>query len=95
MCRLNSSKLTLANSAPYLVLNRASVSEVSRRMRAEFGDSEPEETFDVERLLAQFRGNIVLDGGEPFEEDFWETITVPGEGGKKELVLQRHEACMR
>ena len=52
---LSSSKLSLVNTSPYLVLNRASVAEVARKMREEFANQEPEETFDVEKLLGQFR----------------------------------------
>jgi len=73
--------LTLANSAPYLVINRASVNEMYDSI-----SSEPDEDW----LLGQFRANLVLDGGEKaFAEDNW--LTGHFNGAK----LVRQSACGR
>jgi molybdenum cofactor sulfurtransferase len=76
--------LTMANSAPYLVINRASVANVAQRLTVDV---------DEEWLLGQFRANLVLDtnDGAPFDEDAWMEITLSS--GCSHLT--RHSPCTR
>ncbi|XP_042860598.1 molybdenum cofactor sulfurase-like isoform X2 [Penaeus japonicus] len=61
--------LSLANESQYLVIHRASVrkllKDISEKGLANFTEDE---------LVMRFRANLVLDGGEPYEEDSWEEI---------------------
>jgi uncharacterized protein YcbX len=58
--------------APYLVINEASVMDVTKRL--------PE---DVEMDLTKFRANIVVKGSDPaYAEDFWGELTLGDEGAK-------------
>ncbi|KAJ4385523.1 hypothetical protein N0V93_009952 [Gnomoniopsis smithogilvyi] len=57
--------LTFTCVAAYLIATEASTEDVSRRLP-------PGEKMDVRK----FRPNIVIDGEEPFDEDFWGEIVV-------------------
>lgn len=57
--------LTFTCVAAYLIATEASVDDVTRRLPLG-------EKMDVRK----FRPNIVIDGEEPFDEDFWGEITV-------------------
>jgi uncharacterized protein YcbX len=58
--------------APYLVINEASVMDVTKRL--------PE---GVEMDLTKFRANIVVKGSDPaYAEDFWGELTLGDEGAK-------------
>ncbi|KAF3767021.1 hypothetical protein M406DRAFT_345265 [Cryphonectria parasitica EP155] len=59
--------LTFTCVAAFLITTESSVKDVSGRL--------PE---GEEMDMRKFRPNIVIDGGEPFEEDFWGEIAVDG-----------------
>ncbi|XP_047480328.1 molybdenum cofactor sulfurase-like [Penaeus chinensis] len=61
--------LSFANESQYLVIHRASVrkllKDISEKGLANLTEDE---------LVTRFRANLVLDGGEPYEEDSWEEL---------------------
>ncbi len=80
---------SLANSAPFLLMNRASVSALAAKYSAYEGARE--EFTHPARLLYQFRSNLVLDCDEAFVEDFWQRVTLNNTG----TILERHSKCAR
>lgn len=58
---------SFANEAQFLVLNRSSALKLQENMMQEE---------NTDWLLEQFRGNIVLEGGNPFEEDAWKHLQI-------------------
>lgn len=54
-----------ADGFPFLLTSCASLDELNRRL-------------DVPLPMNRFRPNIVIDGGEPFEEDGWKRIRIDG-----------------
>lgn len=67
--------LTFTCVAAYLIATEASVDDVSRRLP-------PDEKMDVRK----FRPNIVVDGEEPFDEDFWGEVVVNRDGPRFTLT---------
>lgn len=65
--------LSLANESQYLVIHRPSV----RSLLEEINHRGLEQLTEDE-LVSRFRGNLVVDGGQPFEEDSWATMTIAG-----------------
>ncbi|XP_027207990.2 molybdenum cofactor sulfurase isoform X1 [Penaeus vannamei] len=61
--------LSFANESQYLVIHRASVRKLLQDI-SEKGLAKLTE----EELVSRFRANLVLDGGEPYEEDSWEEL---------------------
>lgn len=57
--------LSFSDEVPYMVISKASVRELSSWLPAPIP-------------FTRFRPNIVLDGGEPFEEDRWRVFTIDG-----------------
>ena len=55
--------LSFADGFPYLLINEASVQELQRQCPAGI-------------RLEQFRGNLIITGAKPFEEDSWQTIQI-------------------
>ncbi|KAG7172880.1 Molybdenum cofactor sulfurase-like, partial [Homarus americanus] len=76
--------LSLVNESQYLVLHRPSVRklilEIQRRGLNELTEDE---------LLMRFRGNIVVDGGDPYEEDTWSSMAI------NDLHFQIQGGCRR
>lgn len=75
-------KLSMANESQILLLNRASVRSLQTKM-SELGTLEEAddtrvptvpEDISEDNMLLRFRGNLVVDGGEPFEEETWDCI---------------------
>jgi uncharacterized protein YcbX len=54
-----------ADGFSFLLTSRASLEELNRRL-------------EIPLPMNRFRPNIVIDGGEPFEEDRWRTISIDG-----------------
>ncbi|KAH9492406.1 hypothetical protein Btru_051037 [Bulinus truncatus] len=76
-------KLSMANESQLLLITRPSVRELQKKM-VELGhvdDAEdtrvPTSPADIteDNLVLRFRGNLVIDGGSPFEEDNWSSIS--------------------
>ncbi|APG53016.1 TPA: YcbX family protein [Providencia stuartii] len=55
--------MSFADGYPFLLINEASVQELQRRCPASI-------------KLEQFRGNLIITGAQPFEEDTWKTIQI-------------------
>ncbi|RUS71140.1 hypothetical protein EGW08_021093, partial [Elysia chlorotica] len=75
-------KLSMANESQILLLNRASVRSLGHKI-SELGTLEEAddtrvptvpEDISEDNLLLRFRGNLVVDGGEAFEEESWDSI---------------------
>ncbi|XP_044308156.1 molybdenum cofactor sulfurase isoform X2 [Varanus komodoensis] len=63
--------LSLVNEAPYLLINRTSISQLRDQVVARLGESVlPHE------LIYRFRANMVISTNEAFEEDLWEEIAI-------------------
>ncbi|GKZ22799.1 hypothetical protein AbraIFM66951_003960 [Aspergillus brasiliensis] len=75
-------QITFADTAPYLLVSRTSVDDVSARLAG-----------DEEMDVTKFRPNIVVSGAETaFEEDFWAEVQI-GEPGLAKLLLTAN--CVR
>mmetsp|Transcript_20603 Transcript_20603/g.26551 ORF Transcript_20603/g.26551 Transcript_20603/m.26551 type:complete len:386 (-) Transcript_20603:124-1281(-) len=61
--------LALVDGFPVLIATEASLEELNRRIKAKGKDPIP---------MTQFRPNIVVKGGKPFEEDRWKVISIDG-----------------
>ncbi|XP_069191889.1 molybdenum cofactor sulfurase isoform X2 [Procambarus clarkii] len=76
--------LSLANESQYLVIHRPSVrkllEEIQRKSSIEMTEEE---------LVRRFRGNLVIDGGDPYEEDSWTSIVIDN------LQFQIQGGCRR
>ncbi|XP_071531102.1 molybdenum cofactor sulfurase isoform X4 [Panulirus ornatus] len=63
--------LSLANESQYLVIHRPSVrkllNEIQRNRASKLTEDE---------LVRRFRGNLIIDGGSPYEEDSWTSLTI-------------------
>jgi len=75
--------LSLANEAQYLLLNSASGKALAHKIRSRYETQGleadyniSEERIDVDKLIARFRGNIVVDGATSFDEDEWQEVRI-------------------
>ncbi|MPC12250.1 Molybdenum cofactor sulfurase [Portunus trituberculatus] len=76
--------LSLANESQYLIIHRPSVRSLLREIK-----SRGLEELTEDELVKRFRGNLVTDGGEAYEEDSWDTLTING------TTLQVQGCCRR
>ncbi|XP_064078454.1 molybdenum cofactor sulfurase-like [Macrobrachium nipponense] len=76
--------LSLANESQYLILHLPSV----RKLLEDINDNGPVDLNEVD-LVKRFRGNFIIDGGDPYEEDIWKSVTIDG------VKLQVQGGCMR
>lgn len=74
--------ITFTDCAPYLITTEQSLRNVSARLSE--GDVE----------MYKFRPNIVLDGEEQWDEDFWAEITIGGDSNDRH-VLTLTQNCNR
>ena len=77
---------SLANEGQFLVLNRSSVKELFQQSHENL---EPDQNIDW--MLEQFRGNIVVDGCNPYEENDWKRLNIVGQN----LILDVNGLCTR
>ena len=70
---------SLANEAQFLILNRNSAQDLRN------------ESQDLDWMLEQFRGNIVIDNCEAYAEETWKTIQI----GNLDLSLEVIGPCTR
>ena len=84
--KLQNNLQSLANEAQFLVLNRSSAQKLFKKSR---NNLEPDQ--NVDWMLQQFRGNIVIDGCNPYEENDWELIEIVGQN----LTLDVKGLCTR
>ncbi len=92
---------SLANEAQFLVLNRASAANLVEKNKHNIdgcsADDIDPDILNVDWMLEQFRGNLVIDAGNAFEEDNWNTITIGhnGTNGNNGLDLDVIGPCTR
>jgi uncharacterized protein len=92
--RLASKKWTLEQDAPtqfadgfpILVTSESSLAELNARLAAKGAPALP---------MSRFRPNIVVDGGEAFDEDFIDTLSIEAEDGGEAAVLRFVKPCAR
>ena len=77
---------SLANEGQFLVLNRSSAKELFEQSQENL---EPDQNLDW--MLEQFRGNIVVDGCNPYEENDWKKLEIVGQN----LILDVNGLCTR
>ena len=75
-----------ADGFPLLVTSEASLAELNARLAAKGVPPVP---------MSRFRPNIVVDGGEAFDEDFIDTLTIESASGGEEIVLRFAKPCAR
>ncbi|MCG5074763.1 MOSC domain-containing protein [Paraburkholderia tagetis] len=81
-----------ADGFPLLVTSEASLAELNARLAAKGAPPVP---------MSRFRPNIVVDGGDAFDEDFIDTLSIAseegkeGESGTREVVLRFTKPCAR
>ena len=63
---------SLANEAQFLVLNRSSAQGLFEEIQENL-----EQNQNIDWILEQFRGNLVLDGCDPYDENVWKQIQIP------------------
>lgn len=68
--------LSFADGYPFLLINESSVQELQRRCPASI-------------KLEQFRGNLIITGAKPFEEDTWKKIQID------DVVFTLDKPCSR
>ncbi|XP_077993874.1 molybdenum cofactor sulfurase-like [Glandiceps talaboti] len=76
--------LSLANESQFLLINRISVCDLKQRIKEKYAamDTDGDHRFcldtdsDVENLIGRFRGNFVIDGGIPYDEDRWIKVQI-------------------
>ncbi|TNN44555.1 Molybdenum cofactor sulfurase [Liparis tanakae] len=64
-----SSPLSLVNEAQYLLISRASVELLLTLTGSSQGGAAAERLLDTQNAIGRFRANLVIAGGEAFEED--------------------------
>lgn len=75
-----------ADGFPILVTSEASLAELNARLAAKGAPAVP---------MSRFRPNIVVDGGEPFDEDFIDTLAIESASGGEGIVLRFAKPCAR
>ena len=72
--------VSFADGMPFLLIGQASLDDLNRRIVARGGEAVP---------MNRFRPNLVVSGGEPFEEDGWGRIRIG------ECLFQAVKPCAR
>jgi uncharacterized protein len=75
-----------ADGFPLLVTSESSLADLNARLAAKGAPPLP---------MSRFRPNIVVDGIDAFDEDFIDTLSIPGEAGGDEVVLRFAKPCAR
>lgn len=61
--KVNDEHVSLADAYPFLIIGQSSLDDLNKRL---------EQTLSMKR----FRPNFVVEGGEPYEEDTWTSLTI-------------------
>lgn len=64
---------SLSDGFPYLIVSQASLDDLNARIRSS-SDALTDRSFDLP--MDRFRPNIVVAGGEPFQEDTWTQVRI-------------------
>ena len=91
---------SFANESQFLILNYESAKELEKNLPI---DALEDLTFDgneiqsrCDWIVEQFRGNIVIRGIAPFEEEKWKSIRIKSDGEAKDSVtFEVHGLCTR
>ncbi|MEO9483044.1 MAG: MOSC N-terminal beta barrel domain-containing protein [Ekhidna sp.] len=75
---VNGENVSFADGYPYLILGQSSLDDLNSRM-------------DVDLPMNRFRPNIVVEGGEAYEEDRWTDVQI---GGVKFHVTHPCKRCV-
>ncbi|CAO2815208.1 unnamed protein product [Amaranthus hypochondriacus] len=76
MCRDMRSSLSFVNEAQFLLISEASVTELNNRLKSK--SSQIPEAPIVQVPSMRFRPNLVISGGEPYDEDLWRGARIGG-----------------
>ena len=74
---------SLANEAQFLVLNRSSAQSLFEESQENL-----EQNQNIDWILEQFRGNLVLDGCDPYDENVWKQIQIPVKTSAEETAVE-------
>ncbi|PVD35835.1 hypothetical protein C0Q70_02804 [Pomacea canaliculata] len=75
--------LSLANEAQFLLISRESVRSLQKKLveqqdddlREVKGQKSGAQAFSEQNLVQRFRANLVIDGGLPFDEESWTSVS--------------------
>ncbi|KAL9226061.1 hypothetical protein vseg_001913 [Gypsophila vaccaria] len=71
MCRDLESKLNFVNEAQFLLISEASVADLNSRLNSKLSQSPAAHVSGM-----RFRPNLVISGGDPYNEDLWSGVTI-------------------
>ncbi|MBK7241153.1 MAG: MOSC domain-containing protein [Flavobacteriales bacterium] len=74
---------SLSDGFPFLIISQVSLDDLNQRIRS---DGHPSQI-----PMERFRPNLVLEGGEPFQEDDWSTIRI---GETRFELVKRCARCV-
>ena len=92
---------SFANEGQFLILNLNSAKELEKHLPENafedaFMVNNPNECHQsrTDWIIEQFRGNIVIDGPKPFDEENWESIKIKSNYGDL-ITLEAERMCTR
>lgn len=74
MCRDVETRLNFVNEAQFLLISEESVSDLNSRLRSNVQKSSTGPQIQLNPL--RFRPNLVISGGEPYDEDGWLSLKI-------------------
>ena len=81
--------LSLADAGPLLLTSEASLAQLQEWVDARAAEDDPAAGAASPLSMIRFRPNVVIDGGEPFDEDGWGTLRIG------EVRFRTAEVCDR
>ncbi|MGO4130830.1 MOSC domain-containing protein [Janibacter sp. RAF20_2_2] len=81
--------LSLADAGPVLLTSEASLAQLQEWVDARAAEDDPGAGAALPLSMVRFRPNVVIDGGEPFDEDGWGTLRIG------EVRFRTAEVCDR
>ena len=81
--------LSLADAGPVLLTSEASLAQLQEWVDARAAEDDPGAGAASPLSMVRFRPNVVIDGGEPFDEDGWGTLRIG------EVRFRTAEVCDR
>ncbi|XP_077125673.1 molybdenum cofactor sulfurase isoform X1 [Ranitomeya variabilis] len=73
----SSPSLSLVNEAQYLLVNAASIFQLSQKISLR-EDADHAEEFQGDQMTQRFRANLVIDSNIPFQEEEWNEVFISG-----------------